>query len=89
MTFEQGVQAQKSGKPAEAEAIYRHIIATDARNFDALHMLGVVCTEQGKLDDAERFFEQAVSVDQNFPPLFHNFGLHYSCLLYTSDAADE
>ena len=39
MTFEQGVQAQKSGKPAEAEAIYRQIIATDARNFDALHML--------------------------------------------------
>lgn len=78
MTFEQGVQAQKSGKPAEAEAIYRHIIATDARNFDALHMLGIVCTEQGKLDDAERFFEQAASVDQNFPPLFHNFGLHYS-----------
>ena len=47
MLFEQGVQAQKSGKPAEAEAIYRRILATDARNFDALHMLGIVCSEQG------------------------------------------
>jgi tetratricopeptide (TPR) repeat protein len=78
MLFEQGVQAQKSGKPAEAEAIYRQIIEKDARNFDALHMLGLVCTDQEKFQEAEHFFQQAASIDQNFPPLYHNFGLHYS-----------
>ena len=77
MLFEQGVQAQKSGKPAEAEAIYRRILATDARNFDALHMLGIVCSEQGKPDEAERAFREAEAVDRAFPPFFHNFGLHY------------
>ena len=77
MLFEQGVQAQKSGKPAEAEAIYRRILATDARNFDALHMLGIVCSEQGRPDEAERAFREAEAVDRAFPPFFHNFGLHY------------
>ncbi len=68
MTFEQGVQAQRAGNPAEAEAIYRQIIATDARNFDALHMLGIVCTEQGKLDDAERFSNRPYrSIRERFP----------------------
>lgn len=78
MLFEQGVQAQKSGRLSEAEAIYRRIIANDPRNFDALHMLAIVCSEQGKIEEAEHTFKKAAAIDQKFPPFFHNFGLHYS-----------
>jgi tetratricopeptide (TPR) repeat protein len=77
MLFEQGIQAQKSGKLAEAEAIYRQILETDPHNFDALHMLGIVCSERGQTHEAEHAFSAAAVLDPAFPPLFHNFGLHY------------
>jgi hypothetical protein len=45
--FNQAVQAHQSGKLSEAESLYRQIIAQDPKNFDALHMLGIVCSSTG------------------------------------------
>jgi predicted TPR repeat methyltransferase len=77
MLVEQALQALKSGRLAEAETIYRQIISKDPRNFDALHMLGIVCSEKGSAAEAEQFFRAALSVNCTSVPCHLNFALHY------------
>ena len=66
--FNQAQEALQNGRFDEAEALFRNIILNDARNFDALHMLGIACSENGKLLDAEQFFLAALLIDSHFPP---------------------
>jgi protein O-GlcNAc transferase len=76
--FNQAVQAHQSGKLSEAESLYRQIIAQDPKNFDALHMLGIVCSSTGKIQEADGLFRAALSIDPGFPPCHVNYGF---CLL--------
>jgi protein O-GlcNAc transferase len=73
--FEQALSAQRDGRFKEAEDLYRRILSKEPGNFDALHMLGIVCSENGNPSAAERFFMAALSIDSKYPPLLHNYGL--------------
>ena len=75
MLLDQASQAMQSGKWAEAEAICRKILAGAPNDFDALHLLAVICSEKAEYDESERLFEKAISLDQTFPPCFYNYGL--------------
>ena len=75
--FDQALDAQRNGKFQEAELLYRRILANDSRNFDALHMLGIVCAETAKFSEAEEIFRAALSIDPKYPPCYHNFGLFF------------
>ena len=55
-TLDQALEAQKNGQFKEAEDLYRKIISTEPTNFDALHMLGIVCCQNGKISEADKFF---------------------------------
>jgi protein O-GlcNAc transferase len=74
--FNRAVEAHRSGRISEAETLYREIIASDPRNFDALHLLGIVCSETGKVQDADKFFRKAITIDPNFPPCYVNYGFY-------------
>lgn len=73
--FNLAIGALQRGEFNDAERIFRGIVAGDAQNFDALHMLGVVCSETGKIPDAEKFFQAALAIDSKYPPCFRNYGL--------------
>src|ERR1700733_977191 len=73
--FDLALDAQKNRRFKDAEDLYRKVISDDPSNFDALHMLGIVCYENGKISEAEQFFLAALSMDSKYPPLFHNYGL--------------
>ena len=75
MLFQQAVNEQRNGNLTRAEALYRQILQQDPNNFDALHMLAVVCGGVGKVQEAETLFRKALSIDPKFPPCYHNFGL--------------
>ena len=74
LLFNQALQAHQSGKIDEAEALYRKISSADPKHFDALHMLGILCSGNGKYQDADRFFRAALSIDLRFPPCHLNYG---------------
>ena len=74
--FNRAVEAHRSGRISEAESLYREIIASDPRSFDALHLLGIVCSETGKVQDADKFFRKAITIDPNFPPCYVNYGFY-------------
>ena len=74
LLFSQAAQAHKSGRLSEAETLYRKIISDDPEHFDALHMLGVLCSSTGKAGDADKFFRAALSIDSGFAPCQVNYG---------------
>ena len=41
--IDEALAAHRNGDIVRAEALYRQILKSDSRNFDALHMLGIVC----------------------------------------------
>jgi protein O-GlcNAc transferase len=75
LLLNQALDALNNRRFKEAETLFRNVLSKDANNFDALHILGIVCSENGKVLEAENFFLTALSIDSGFPPLFYNYGL--------------
>lgn len=84
--IEQAIAAHRAGKLDEAEALYRQIIARNARDFDALHMLGILCAQRQQYDEAERLLRTALSIDKSMPQCLHNYGNVLSKLKQYEDA---
>ena len=63
MLFDQALQAMQQRKLGEAEVICRKILANSPKDFDALHMLAVICSEKGEYDESEKLFLQTISMD--------------------------
>jgi tetratricopeptide (TPR) repeat protein len=76
--FKTAVQFIRSGQFQKAEEVLLNIVSKQPRDFDANHMLGVVCSELGKTELAEKHFKSASSIDPNHPPLYQNWGLSLS-----------
>jgi tetratricopeptide (TPR) repeat protein len=60
--FRQGQQFHMAGRLAEAEQIYRHVIAAAPRHADALHALGALALQSGKPAVADTLLTQAISL---------------------------
>ena len=72
--IDQAVAAHQKGNLIEAESLYRGVLAVNARDFDALHMLGVLCAQRQQFDQAASHLRAALAVDSRFPPCLHNYG---------------
>jgi Tfp pilus assembly protein PilF len=64
----------QQGNLGEAEAIYKKVLRVHTKNFDALHMLGIINAQRGSFEEAEKFLRKALSVDSKVAPCFHNYG---------------
>src|SRR5690348_1496062 len=72
-----GLEHQRSGRLSEASAIYRHVLALDPENFDALHLLGVVHYQLGAHFDAATLIEHAIGVNADVAAAHSNLGQVY------------
>jgi Flp pilus assembly protein TadD len=50
----------QSGHMAEAETIYQQVLAVNQNHFNALHGLGIIALNAGKLDRATEFISSAI-----------------------------
>jgi Tfp pilus assembly protein PilF len=69
--FEAAVAHHRAGRVAQAEEIYRRIVASDSRHARAWHLLGAIALEQGRHADAIEAIRQAIAADPRRPE-FHN-----------------
>ncbi len=60
--FRQGQQFHMAGRLAEAETIYRQVIAAAPRHAEALHALGALALQSGRPAVAETLLGQAIGV---------------------------
>jgi protein O-GlcNAc transferase len=79
-TVRQAMQLHQASRFAEAEALYRQVLAQDGRHFHALNFLGLLLFQQGRADDAIIVMEQALSVRPGAPETLANYGLALSSL---------
>src|SRR5262249_53719666 len=73
----------------KAGEVLIELIAYQPKNFDAIHMLGVVSSELGRIEQADKYFSLAYSIDQKYPPLYQNWGLFLSKQKRFEEAIDK
>jgi Tfp pilus assembly protein PilF len=59
----QAIAAHQAGNLAQAKSLYHLVLSKDQRQFDALHMLGVLAGQSGEFIEANRLIRLALQVD--------------------------
>src|SRR5258707_13954941 len=70
--LEQAMAHQRAGRLAEAEKIYRHVLAQHPREANSLHLLGVMAYQRGQLNESLNLIQQAVEIDPKAPVMRGN-----------------
>ena len=73
-TIRKAVAFQKRGQLAQAEALYREILAQSPADFDALHLIGIVQFQQGHYQDAAESIRDAIAQNPDHPEAYSNLG---------------
>ena len=74
--FKAALEAQNTGRVAEAEAAYRAIVA-QADHLAALHNLGVILERTGRADEALAVYRRAAEAAPNNPKAVSTLAGHY------------
>lgn len=83
--FEVAVQHHRSGRLAEAESLYRQILAVEPRHAEALHHLGIIAHQVGQNDAAIELIRQAIAMTPTNPGFHSDLGM----ALLTAGKQDE
>ena len=70
-TFAAALENHRQHRMAEAEELYRQVLAVDPNHVDALHMIGVLAYQAGKADAAVDLIGRAIAL-QGENASFHN-----------------
>jgi tetratricopeptide (TPR) repeat protein len=86
-SFTEALRLHQSGQFAEAERLYRQIIARDPRHADSLHLLGVLAYQRGEPRNAADLIGQAIAINDAVPFFHNNRGLALAALGQIDEAA--
>lgn len=64
----------RAGRVAEAENIYRQVLAADPQNFDARHLLGTAMLQLRRPDEAVDHLMAALAIRPESPYTYNNLG---------------
>jgi protein O-GlcNAc transferase len=70
----QAVAFHRAGQLDEAERLYRSVLELQPKNFDGLHLLGVIQYQRGEPAEAVRRFDQAIAIVPNSADAHSNRG---------------
>jgi tetratricopeptide (TPR) repeat protein len=68
-------QLMQNGKSAEAENVFKNILAKDSANTKALFNLGLLYYTERRLPDAEAAWKKAVKLDSTYTDAFNNLAI--------------
>lgn len=66
--FDQALVLFRGGELVEAEKIARRLLADEPKDARALHLLGVISSQQGNQTEALRLIDAALQIEREFPP---------------------
>ncbi|MYM65824.1 tetratricopeptide repeat protein [Pseudoduganella sp. FT55W] len=61
--LQQAVELHQQGRFEPAQALYRQVLELNPRQFDALHLLGVIARQQGDITAAIDLISRAIAID--------------------------
>ncbi|HEV3396288.1 MAG TPA: tetratricopeptide repeat protein [Xanthobacteraceae bacterium] len=84
--FQQAVMLHQAARLAEAEQIYRHILAAHPRHFESHFMLGVICAQRGSHADAIGQFDIALKINPKSSSAHNSRGIALGRLRRAAEA---
>ena len=87
-SFQLAFQHHQANRLAEAESLYRRILATNPNHADALHMLGVLANQSGRTQEAFVLIGRAIQLEPGRAIYHNNLGLIFAGLHTWPEAAD-
>ncbi len=82
----QGFALLQQGRLDEAAAIYRRVLKKNPRDFDALHLLGLIASRMKNPALAVELIGQAIKINPNFAPAHSNLGASLKALQRLDEA---
>ncbi len=80
-----GLKHHQQGRFAEAERIYRQILAINSRHAGSLHLLGMLAHQMGRQDEATQLIRAAIGIEPGQAAYHCNLGT----ILQTQGQLDE
>lgn len=80
-------QAHQAGKLADAERLYRELLALEPNDVDACNLLGILYLESSRPGDAVPLFESSAAAHPTDGRVHYNLGLAYKNLSDNASAA--
>ena len=71
----QALQLHRAKKHAEARVLYEQVLGRFPNHFDALHLLGMLCFEQGQHEEALRYLSHALRQNASQAFLHNHYGI--------------
>jgi len=84
--FAAALEHHKAARLAEADALYRRVLAADPRHVDALHLSGVIAAQSGRHAEAEALIGRALALSPDFALAHYNRGNALRALGRNADA---
>src|SRR5438309_1702350 len=69
------VAHHQAGRLAQAEPIYRQVLARVPNQVDALHLLGMIALQMNQAGPAIELIRQAISINPRIPDYHNNLGM--------------
>jgi tetratricopeptide (TPR) repeat protein len=76
----EAVELQQNGALAEAETVYREILALRPRHFDALQLLGALALQTGRYEEGVTLLQKAVEIDPRQAAVHSNLAFALNAL---------
>ena len=73
--FQTAYQFHRNGQFAQAESAYRQLIHQQPRHADALHLLGVLCHQTARHEEAATLIARAIAIQPDNADFLNNCGL--------------
>jgi predicted O-linked N-acetylglucosamine transferase (SPINDLY family) len=87
--FSLAMDYYRAGQFAEAEALFRQLLASDPDNVDLMHLLGIVARATGRYPEAIEWMQRAIAAGPNVAYYRNNYGLLLAdCGRYEESAAE-
>ncbi len=84
--FGLAVQHHQAGRLAEAERLYRQVLAGDRNHFGSLHHLGILALQRGQPQAAIEPIGRAIAIDGRNPECHYNIAFAFQSLGRPNDA---
>lgn len=72
-TVQRAFALQQAGNLAEAQSLYRSVLATAPNQFESLHFLGLIEAQYGRFEEAERLMARSLAVNSSRPEAHANY----------------
>jgi tetratricopeptide (TPR) repeat protein len=84
--YEQASSQHRLGNIKEAESLYRQLLEQEPNHSDSLNLLGVICYQTGRYNEALNHLNRAVSINNTNPLFYFNLAKVYVGAALLQDA---